>query len=170
MTVYGNDVTEIENNILQLAKYVKVSANNVNIIYNFKSDVTNIVLEIPVKCASAGFYPYEVYKTLYYTVSEPVVDKFFASEVETDVKVRGDARYRETLSGLLAVPLLSSFGQAGEAGDYINVCRESAPGRIYHRNRMRALSFSVTGISRSKLRKLVSDFPFTGSCHGEVGQ
>lgn len=170
VTVYGNDVTEIENNILQLAKYVKTDTNNVKIIYNFKSDVTNIVLEIPVKCASAGFYPYEVYKTLYYTVSEPVVDKFFASEVETDVKVRGDARYRETLSGLLAVPLLSHLGQAGEAGDYINVCRESAPGRIYHRNRMRALSFSVTGISRSKLRKLVSDFPFTGSCHGEVGQ
>ncbi|MBO7431150.1 MAG: efflux RND transporter permease subunit [Spirochaetia bacterium] len=170
VTVYGNDVTEIENNILQLAKYVKVSANNVNIIYNFKSDVANIVLEIPVKCASAGFYPYDVYKTLYYTVSEPVVDKFFASEVETDVKIRGDARYRETLSGLLEVPILSPFGQAGEAGDYINVCRESAPGRIYHRNRMRALSFSVTGASRSVLQKLVSDFPFTGSCHGEVGQ
>ena len=170
VTVYGNDVPEIENNILNLAKYVNKSADNVNIIYNFKSDVTNIVLEIPVKCASAGFYPYDVYKTLYYTASEPVVDKYFADDVETDVKIRGDARYRETLSGLLAVPFRSPFGMTGEAGDYITVRRESAQGRIYHKNRMRVMSFSVRGISRSKLRKIVSDFPFTGSCHGEVGQ
>ena len=170
VTVYGNDVIEIENNILQLAKYVNKSADNVNIIYNFKSDVTNIVLEIPVKCASAGLYPYDVYKTLYYTASEPVVDKYFEGDVETDVKVQGDARYRKTLSGLLSVPVLSPFGIAGEAGDYITVRKESAQGRIYHKNRMRSMSLSVTGISRSKLGRIVSDFPFTGSCHGEVVQ
>ena len=170
VTVYGNDVPEIENNILQLAKYVNESDDNVNIIYNFKSDVTNIVLEVPVKCASAGLYPYDVYKTLYYVASEPVVDKYFVGDVETDVKIRGDARYRKTLSGLLAVPVLSPFGAAGEAGDYITVHKESAQGRIYHKNRMRSMSLSVTGISRSKLGKIVSDFPFTGSCHGEVGQ
>lgn len=170
VTVYGNDVIEIENNILQLAKYVNKSANNVNIIYNFKSDVTNIVLEIPVKCASAGLYPYDVYKTLYYTASEPVVDKYFEGDVETDVKVRGDARYRKALSGLLSVPVLSPFGAAGEAGDYITVRKESAQGRICHKNRMRSMSLSVTGISRSKLGRIVSDFPFTGSCHGEVVQ
>lgn len=170
VTVYGNDVIEIENNILQLAKYVNKSADNVNIIYNFKSDVTNIVLEIPVKCASAGLYPYDVYKTLYYTASEPVVDKYFEGDVETDVKVRGDARYRKTLSGLLSVPVLSPFGAAGEAGDYITVRKESAQGRICHKNRMRSMSLSVTGISRSKLGRIVSDFPFTGSCHGEVVQ
>ncbi len=169
VTVYGNDVSEIENNILQLAKYVNKYTNNVNIIYNFKSDVTNIVFEIPVKCTSAGLYPYEVYKTLYYTVSEPVVDKYFADDMETDVKIRGDVRYRETLSGLLSVPVLSPFGMAGEVGDYINVRRESAQGRIYHKNRMRILSFSVTGIRRARLREIVSKFPFTGSCHGEVG-
>jgi hypothetical protein len=170
VTVYGNDIPEIENNILQLAKYVNKCANNVNIIYNFKSDVTKIVLEIPMKCVSAGLYPHDIYKTLYYTASEPVVDKYFADDVETDVKIRGDARYRETLAGLLSVPVLFPFGMAGEAGDYINVHRESAQGRIYHKNRMRVMSFSVTGISRSKLRKIVSDFPFTGSCHVEVGQ
>ena len=170
VTVYGNDVIEIENNILQLAKYVNKSADNVNIIYNFKSDVTNIVLEIPVKCASAGLYPYDVYKTLYYTASEPVVDKYFEDDVETDVKVRGDARYRKALSGLLSVPVLSPFGIAGEAGDYITVRKESAQGRICHKNRMRSMSLSVTGISRSKLGRIVSDFPFTGSCHGEVVQ
>ena len=170
VTVYGNDVIEIENNILQLAKYVNKSADNVNIIYNFKSDVTNIVLEIPVKCASAGLYPYDVYKTLYYTASEPVVDKYFEGDVETDVKIRGDARYRKTLSGLLSVPVLSPFGIAGEAGDYITVHKESAQGRICHKNRMRSMSLSVTGISRSKLGRIVSDFPFTGSCHGEVVQ
>ena len=170
VTVYGNDVIEIENNILQLAKYVNKSADNVNIIYNFKSDVTNIVLEIPVKCASAGLYPYDVYKTLYYTASEPVVDKYFEGDVETDVKVRGDARYRKTLSGLLSVPVLSPFGAAGEAGDYITVHKESAQGRICHKNRMRSMSLSVTGISRSKLGRIVSDFHFTGSCHGEVVQ
>jgi len=163
-------VPEIENNVLQLVKYVNNGADNVNIIYNFKSDVTNIVLEIPVKSASAGLYPYDIYKILYYTTSEPVVDKYFADDVETDVKIRGDARYRKTLSGLLSVPVLSPFGMAGEAGDYINVHRESAQGRIYHKNRMRVMSFSVTGISRSKLRKIVSSFPFTGSCHGEVAQ
>jgi len=170
VTVYGIDVSEIENNILQLAKYVNKCANNVNIIYNFKSDVTNIVFEIPVKCASAGLYPYDIYKTLYYTASEPVVDKYFTDDVETDVKIRGGARYRETLAGLLSVPVLSLFGMAGEAGDYISVHKEKAQGRIYHKNRMRVMSFSVTGISKSKLRKIVSDFPFTGSCHGEVGQ
>ena len=170
VTVYGNDVPEIENNILQLTKYVNKSTDNVNIIYNFKSDVTNIVLEIPVKCASAGLYPYDVYKALYYTASEPIVDKYFEDDVETDVKVRGDARYRKTLSGLLAVPIRSPFGMTGEAGDHIIVRRESAQGRIYHKNRMRVMSFSVTGISRAKLRKIVSNFPFTGSCHGEVGQ
>lgn len=168
VTVYGNDVTEIENNILQLAKYVSKSADNVNIIYNFKSDVTNIVLEIPVKCASSGLYPYDVYKALYYTAAEPVVDKFFAGDVETDIKIRGTGRYRKTLSGLLSVPILSPFGIAGEAGDYITVRKEQAQGRIYHRNRMRVLSFSVTGISRSDLRRIVSTFPFTGNCHGEV--
>ena len=168
--VYGNDVIEIENNILQLAKYVNKSADNVNIIYNFKSDVTNIVLEIPAKCASAGLYPYDVYKTLYYTASEPVVDKYFEGDVETDVKIRGDARYRKTLSGLLSVPVLSPFGIAGEAGDYITVHKESAQGRICHKNRMRSMSLSVTGISRSKLGRIVSDFHFTGSCHGEVVQ
>ena len=170
VTVYGNDVIEIKNNILQLAKYVNKSTDNVNIIYNFKSDVTNIVLEIPVKCASAGLYPYDVYKTLYYTASEPVVDKYFEGDVETDVKVRGDARYRKTLSGLLSVPVLSPFGIAGESGDYITVRKESAQGRICHKNRMRSMSLSVTGISRSKLGRIVSDFPFTGSCHGEVVQ
>ena len=169
VTVYGNDVSEIENNVLQLAKYVNKYANNVNIIYNFKSDLTNIVLEIPVKCVAAGLYPYDVYKTLYYTASEPVVDKYFAGDVETDVKIRGDARYRKTLAGLLSVPVLSPFCMAGAAGDYIKVRRESAQGRIYHKNRMRVMSFSVTGISRSKLREIVSKFPFTGSCHGEVG-
>ena len=169
VTVYGNDVSKIENNVLQLAKYVNKCANNVNIIYNFKSNVTNIVLEIPVKCASAGLYPYDVYKTLYYTASEPVVDKYFAEDVETDVKIRGDARYRGTLTGLLSVPVLSPFCMAGAAGDYIKVRQESAQGRIYHKNRMRVMSFSVTGISRPKLRKIVSKFPFTGSCHGEVG-
>ena len=170
VTVYGNDVIEIENNILQLAKYVNKSADNVNIIYNFKSDVTNIVLEIPVKCASAGLYPYDVYKTLYYTATEPVVDKYFEDDVETDVKIRGAARYLKTLSGLLSVPVLSPFGAAGEAGDYITVHKESAQGRICHKNRMRSMSLSVTGISRSKLGRIVSDFPFTGSCHGEVVQ
>ncbi len=170
VTVYGNDVPEIENNILQLAKYVNKNADNVNIIYNFKSDVTNIILEIPVKCASVGLYPFDVYKNLYYTVSEPVVDKYFVDDVETDVKIRGDAKYRETLSGLLSFPVLSPFGMAGEVGDYINVRRESAQGRIYHKNRMRILSFSVTGIRRARLREIVSQFPFTGSCHGEVGQ
>ena len=169
VTVYGDDVPEIENNILQLAKYVNKYTNNVKIVYNFKSDVTNIVLEIPVKCASAGLYPYDVYKTLYYTVSEPVVDKYFADDVEIDVKIRGDARYRETIAGLLSIPVLSKFGMAGETGDYISVRREHAQGRIYHKNRMRVMSFSVTGISRSKLRRIVSNFPFTGSCHGEVG-
>ena len=169
VTVYGNDVSEIENNILRLAKYVNNSANNVNIIYNFKSDVQNIVLEIPVKCASSGFYPYDVYKALYYTVSEPVVDKFFADGVETDVKLRGEEIYRKSLSGLLSVPVLSPFGGAGEAGDYITVRKEWTQGRIYHKNRMRVLSFSVTGLSKTKLRKLVSEFPFSGSCHGEVG-
>ena len=169
VTVYGNDMTAIENNILQLAKYVNESADNVNIVYNFKSDVTNIVLEIPVKCASAGLYPYDVYKTLYYTASEPVVDKFFVDGVETDVKIRGEERYRKTLSGLLAVPVLSNSGIAGTVGDYINVRREQAQGRIYHKNRMRCLSFSVTGISRAELSALVSAFPFSDSCHGEVG-
>ena len=168
VTVYGNDVSEIENNVLQLAKYVNNSANNVNIIYNFKSDVQNIVLEIPVKCASSGFYPYDVYKALYYTASEPVVDKYFADGVETDVKIRGEEGYRKSLAGLLSVPILSPFGIAGEAGDYIMVRREWTQGRIYHKNRMRVLSFSVKGLSRAKLRKLVSDFPFSGSCHGEV--
>jgi len=169
VTVYGNDVNIIENNILKLAKYVNENADNVNIIYNFKSDVTNIVLEIPIRCVSAGLYPYDVYKTLYYTASEPVVDKFFADGVETDVKIRGEERYRITLSGLLSVPVLSHSGIAGSAGDYINVRREQAQGRIYHKNRMRCLSFSVTGISRSELRTLVSSFPFSDSCHGEVG-
>ena len=169
VTVYGDDVPEIEDNILQLAKYVNKYTNNVKIVYNFKSDVTNIVLEIPVRCASAGLYPYDVYKTLYYTVSEPVVDKYFADDVETDVKIRGDARYRETIAGLLSIPVLSKFGMAGETGDYISVRREKAQGRIYHKNRMRVMSFSVTGISRSKLRRIVSNFPFTGSCHEEVG-
>ena len=168
VTVYGNDVSEIKNNILNLAKYVNKGDNNVNIVYNFKSDVQNIVLEIPVKCASAGFYPYDVYKTLYYTASEPVIDKYFEVDVETDVKVGGDKRYRDTLSGLLSVPILSSYGMAGEAGDYIAVRKEMAQGRICHRNRMRCLSFSVTGLSRSRLRKIVSDFPFSDSCHGEV--
>ena len=170
VTVYGNDVPEIENNILQLAKYVNKSIDNVNIIYNFKSDVTNIILEIPVKCASVGLYPFDVYKSLYYTISEPVVDKYFAGDVETDVKIRGDSMYRETLSGILSVPILSTFGRAGVAGDYINVLKESAQGRIYHRNRMRSMSLSVTGISRTKLNRLVADFPFTGNCHGEVVQ
>ena len=169
VTIYGNDVNIIENNILKLAKYVNENADNVNIIYNFKSDVTNIVLEIPIRCVSAGLYPYDVYKTLYYTASEPVVDKFFADGVETDVKIRGEERYRITLSGLLSVPVLSHSGIAGSAGDYINVRREQAQGRIYHKNRMRCLSFSVTGISRSELRTLVSSFPFSDSCHGEVG-
>ena len=170
VTVYGNNVSVIENNILELAKYVNKNTNNVNIVYNFKSDVANIVLEIPVKCALAGLYPYDVYKTLYYTASEPVVDKYFAGDVETDVKVRGDTRGQKTLAGLLSAPVLSPFGQAGEAGDYITVRKESAQGRIYHRNRMRCLSFSVTGISRAKLEEIVSKFPFSGSCHGEVGQ
>ncbi len=169
VTVYGNDVNIIENNILKLAKYVNENADNVNIIYNFKSDVTNIVLEIPIRCVSAGLYPYDVYKTLYYTASEPVVDKFFADGVETDVKIRGEERYRITLSGLLSVPVLSHSGIAGSAGDYINVRREQAQGRIYHKNRMRCLSFSVTGISKAELRTLVSAFPFSDSCHGEVG-
>ena len=96
--------------------------------------------------------------------------KYFEGDVETDVKVRGDARYRKTLSGLLSVPVLSPFGAAGEAGDYITVHKESAQGRICHKNRMRSMSLSVTGISRSKLGRIVSDFPFTGSCHGEVVQ
>ncbi|MBR3672023.1 MAG: efflux RND transporter permease subunit [Spirochaetia bacterium] len=168
VTVYGNDVSEIKNNILNLAKYVNKGDNNVNIVYNFKSDVQNTVLEIPVKCVSACFYPYDVYKTLYYTASEPVIDKYFEVDVETDVKVGGDIRYRDTLSGLLSVPILSSYGMAGEAGDYIAVRKEMAQGRICHRNRMRCLSFSVTGLSRSRLRKIVSDFPFSDSCHGEV--
>ena len=169
VTVYGNDVPKIEENILQLAKYVNKSADNVNIIYNFKSDMSKIVLEIPVKCASAGFYPYDVYKTLYYTVSEPVVDKFFAGGVETDVKIRGEDKYRKSLSGLLSIPVISPYGIAGSAGDYITVRREQAQGRIYHKNRMRCLSFSVTGTSRAELNRLVSSFPFTDSCHGEVG-
>ncbi len=168
VTVYGIDVTEIKNNILQLTKYVNNSADNVKIIYNFKADVTNIVLEIPVKCVSSGLYPYDVYNTLYYTVSEPVVDKFFAGDVETDVKIRGEVRYRNTLSSLLEIPVLTPFGRAGETGDYINVRKESAQGRIYHRNRMRCLSFSVTGLSRTKLHALVASFPFSGNCHGEV--
>ena len=155
---------------MQLANYVNKSADNVNIIYNFKSDVTNIILEIPVKCISAGLYPYDVYKTLYYTASEPVIDKFCAGDVETDVKIRGAPEYRETLSGLLSVPIISPFGVAGEAGDYITVHKEKAQGRIYHKNRMRCLSFSATGISRTELCKIVSSFPFTGSCHGEVCQ
>ena len=168
VTVYGNDVKKIENNVLQLAKYVNNSADNVNIVYNFKADVTNIVLEIPVKCVSSGLYPYDVYNTLCYTVSEPVVDKFFAGDVETDVKIRGEARYRNTLSGLLSVPVLTPFGRAGETGEYINIRKESAQGRIYHRNRMRCLSFSVKGLSRAKLHALVASFPFSGNCHGEV--
>ena len=97
-----------------------------------------------------------------------MVDKYFADGVETDVKIRGESVYRKTLSGLLAVPVLSPFGSAGEAGDYINVRRESAQKRIYHRNRMRTLSFSVTGLGRAELRRLVASFPFTGNCHGEV--
>ena len=170
VAVYGNNMPEIEDNILQMANYVNKSADNVNIIYNFKSDVTNIILEIPVKCISAGLYPYDVYKTLYYTASEPVIDKFCAGDVETDVKIRGAPEYRETLSGLLSVPIISPFGVAGEAGDYITVHKEKAQGRIYHKNRMRCLSFSATGISRTELCKIVSSFPFTGSCHGEVCQ
>ncbi|MBR4158492.1 MAG: hypothetical protein IKT97_00335, partial [Spirochaetia bacterium] len=77
---------------------------------------------------------------------------------------------RETLPGLLSVPILSPSGMAGTAGDYISVRKESAQGRIYHKNRMRSMSLSLTGISRSKLGKIVSNFPFTGSCHGEVCQ
>ena len=100
-------------------------------------------------------------------MSEPVVDKYFADGVETDVKIRGEAWYRKTLSGLLSAPVLSHFGQAG---DYINIHKELAQGRIYHKNRMRVLSFSVTGIGRRKLRRIVSEFPFSGSCHGEVAQ
>ncbi len=170
VAVYGNNVPEIKDNILQLASYVNENADNVNIIYNFKSDVTNIIFEIPIKCISAGLYPYDVYKTLYYTASEPIIDKFFADDVETDVKIRGESGYRETLSGLLSVPVISPFGMVGETGDYINVHREKAQGRIYHKNRMRVLSLSATGISRTELCRLVSSFPFTGSCHGEVCQ
>ena len=165
--VYGNDVPEIKNNVLQLAKYVNDSTNNVKIIYHFKSDVQNIVLEIPIKCIKSGIYPYDVYRHLYYTVAEPVVDKFFDREVETDVKLRGDIRYRGSLEGLLSMPVLTDDGIM-EAKDLITVRRIPAQGRICHRNRMRCLSLSVTGISRKKLRKLVSEFQFSGSCHGEV--
>ncbi|MBQ3647608.1 MAG: efflux RND transporter permease subunit, partial [Spirochaetia bacterium] len=112
-------------------------------------------------------YPYDVYRHLYYTVAEPVVDKFFDREVETDVKLRGDAKYRESLEGLLSMPVLTDDGIM-EAEDLITVHRIPAQGRICHRNRMRCLSLSVTGISRKKLSTLVRAFKFSGSCHGEV--
>ena len=167
VTVYGDNILQIKNNVLELANYVNESIDKVKIVYNFKSDMANIVLKIPLKCAGLGLFPYDVYKSLYYAVSEPVVDKYFIDGVETDVKIMGYDKYRKSLAGLLAVPVLTEGGMV-EAGTLVSVHKEYCQTRICHRNRMRCLSFSVTGASGGKLKNLVSSFHFTGGCYGEV--
>lgn len=129
--------------------------------------MANIVLKIPLKCAGLDLFPYDVYKSLYYAVSEPVVDKYFIDGVETDVKIMGFDKYRKSLAGLLAVPVLTEGGMV-EAGTLVSVRKEYCQTRICHRNRMRCLSFSVTGAAGGKLKNLVSSFHFTGGCYGEV--
>ena len=165
--VYGNDVLEIEDNILKLARYVNENVNNVNIVYNFKSDNINIVLEIAIKCITFGLYPHDIYKTLYYTIADPVVDKCILPQGETDIKICGDSRYKESMDAVLSVPVPAEGGTV-RAGDLVRTRKELYQSRIYHRNRMRCMSFSVTGTGRDKLQKLISSFPFTGSCYGEV--
>lgn len=168
VVIYGDDLTSIKENITHLAEFIYSSNNKTEIVYNFKSDRNDIIFNISSKYAAKGISPYTVYRTLYNASTAPVVDKFIFNSNETDVKTCSLKKTSQSIYDILSIPIIRADGNYCIAGEFIKIQHENSPSKIYHRNRMREYSFSVLGLSKEELERLVSTFEFTDSCHAEI--
>ena len=155
--LYGSSMEALYSNASSLVSLTAAFFPDAEIILNYGSMSEMPLITFSVSDSVSGLYPLERCMVTSGLVSGPVTGKLFLADGEHDIRCGSvPCRYPEEAA------MNPWIGKNSVMGSEL-----SFPA-IYHRGRSRSLSFSVKGVKSKDLSRLVSDFPFSGDCRGEV--
>ena len=176
ITIYGRNIENTAYDAYRIGKAIEAKCGNLKTVYHFKqpSEGLKVVFNID-KAFSSSISPDSGAKYIYTLLTSPVIARYYSNGTEQDIRFGSSVFYtpetlkKLTLSGSNS-PDNKSVKTLEDIADFV---QDSPPGRIYHRNRQRALSMSVTGVGGKKeaavIERILSEFDFKDGCRGEGG-
>jgi multidrug efflux pump subunit AcrB len=170
VTVTGSPPASLGRVCGRLAEELRAWPGVSGVVLHYKEHQPAQVLVLaPQRCGAYGLLPRQIAARLFWALAFPVADKWTTGPIERDIRV-GAAAARSgaapALEEVLALRFATPTGAVVDARTLASIAEEPRPGRIYHLDRRRALSFSVVaerGTERRLLRAargLLASYPF----------
>ena len=181
ITVYGKSIEHAASDAYRLGRKIESISGSLKAVYHFKEPAEALKVIFNTRRAlNSSIAPDSGAEYLFTLLSSPVISKYYSNGIERDIRF-GTADYY-TPENLKGIPLAASSFQDSKRTTKQNIITlkdiadfipDFPPNRIYHRNRQRALSVSVSGVNGKKetevINSILSGFDFSSGCRGEGG-
>ena len=181
INIYSDDTESAAEDAYRLGEKIKGQNSSLEVIYHFKKPAAGFKVIIDTdKTGSKGKPAEESGRYLWTILSCPVISKYYFENTEKDIRFGSDKKYTPEMLKKMVVGTYrkSSLRKENTGGGEWNILSEIAelkpdfpPGRIYHRNRQRVLSLSVSGKDADPdvIENILTSFNFSSGCRGEGG-
>lgn len=158
VTVTGSQTAPLSQVCGALAEELRGSPGVSGVVLHYKEHQPAQVLVLaPQRCGVYGLLPRQIAARLYWALAFPVADKWTTGPIERDIRVGAAAAGSGTapaLEEVLALRFSTPTGALVDARALATIAEEPRPGRVYHLDRRRALSFSLVAGPGSEGRLL----------------
>ena len=176
ITIFGHDIDKTASDAYRLGRDIEAKQGTLKAVYHFKEPPEGLKTVISSKTASASsISPDSAARYIYTLLTSPVISKYYSDGIERDIRFGSPSFFTPDILKKLLLPGSSGSDNSSAAAleDIADFVPDFSPDRIYHRNRQRSVSMSVTGVSGRKdisvIETVLSDYDFTDGCRGEGG-
>ena len=170
ISIYGDDLEKTAETVYKLCEKIKSADDSLSVIFHFKKASEGIKIIINTsKAAAVSLTPQYIDRKIFTELSAPVISKYYSDGAEKDIRLGSLKMYSpENLKKLI---LKTGTGTAINLEETADFKTEVVNSRIYHKNRQRVLSFSVSGGGGNvkTIEKVLSEFEFENGYRGEGG-
>ena len=176
ITIYSRNQETAVSEAYRLGAEIEAASSSLKTVYHFKTPPEGLKLVFyKEKAHSYLFSPLDASKYIYTLLSSPVISKYYSDGKEIDIRFGSDDIYTKDKLKKTTLSVLQADGgkSAVELNEISELVSYFPPCRIYHKNRQRSLSMSITGISSKRdieiIEAVLSGFEFCNGCRGEGG-
>ena len=176
ITLYSNSIINAASDAYRLGRRIEASDSRLKTVYHFKKPAESLIIVFKTcKAFSSSISPGSASEYIYTLLSAPVISKYYSNGNERDIRFGSDDTYTPDKLKKTAIPCFSAGDEYSTVSlnDISEFTSDFPPGRIYHKNRQRSLSMSVSGIEGKrgayKMKTLITEFDFCNGCRGEGG-
>ena len=176
IVIYSRDHELASADAYRLGGEIEAASSSLRTVYHFKTPPEGLkVVFNRGKTHNYLISPFAASKYIYTLLTVPVISKIYSDGNEQDIRIGSVNTYTPDKLKKIILSSESPEGKKNcvELNEVSRLVSYFSPPRIYHRNRQRSVSMSVTGIKSDKdaerIESIISGFAFSKGCRGEGG-